>query len=487
MNRLSTRSRAGLCIAASIAAACSRPPANATIVDAAVEALGGRDRLLAATTMRLSGTGTQYNHGQDMSPGASGQTFSLTAYQRHWDLANTRSRIELTRSPNFAYFQGMAAQRQILGIDGEVAYNINASGVANRAGAAATEDRRAEFHHHPIVFMRAALQPGTQIANERTAGGERLADVTLGNGRQLTLAVDERGLPTRIASRSYHPNLGDVVASTQFADYREQSGLRLPMKITTRIDDFVVEEIVAASSDVNGGAADLAAPQPAATTAMPAAPTPEVRPELVAPGVWLLAGQSHHSALLELSDRLVLIDAPQSEARTLAVIAKARELQPAKPLRVLVTTHHHFDHTAGLRAAIAEGLTVITHRGNRTFVEEMAARRHTLTADTLARRPQPLRIETVDADRVIADPARTIALYHIADNPHSDTMLMVHLPAERILIQVDAFSPGARANPYAANLLENIRTRKLAVDRIVPLHGAITPFAELVKTATSSS
>ena len=70
-----------------------------------------------------------------------------------------------------------------------------------------------------------------------------------------------------------------------------------------------------------------------------------------------------------LADHLTLIEAPLSEARTLAVIARARELKPGTPLTQLVTTHHHFDHTAGLRAAIAEGLTIITHEGNRAFVD----------------------------------------------------------------------------------------------------------------------
>ena len=32
------------------------------------------------------------------------------------------------------------------------------------------------------------------------------------------------------------------------------------------------------------------------------------------------------------------------------------------------------------------------------------------------------------------------------------------------------------------NLLENIKKRKLQVDRIVPLHGTIAPFSELEKT-----
>ena len=61
--------------------------------------------------------------------------------------------------------------------------------------------------------------------------------------------------------------------------------------------------------------------------------------------------------------------------------------------------------------------------------------------------------------------AMTVMLYHVAGNPHSDTMLMAYIPRDRVLIEVDAFSPGSQANPYAANLLENIQKRKLRVDK----------------------
>ncbi len=59
-------------------------------------------------------------------------------------------------------------------------------------------------------------------------------------------------------------------------------------------------------------------------------------------------------------------------------------------------------------------------------------------------------------------------------------MLMAYVPRDRVLIQVDAFSPGGQSNPYAANLLANIQSRKLAVDRIVPLHGAIVAVAIVI-------
>ena len=85
----------------------------------------------------------------------------------------------------------------------------------------------------------------------------------------------------------------------------------------------------------------------------------------MAKGIWFLAGQSHHSVLVEFADHLTLIEAPQNDTRALAVIAKARTLRPGKPLTQVVNTHHHFDHSGGIRAAVSEGLTVDHAQGER--------------------------------------------------------------------------------------------------------------------------
>ena len=106
---------------------------------------------------------------------------------------------------------------------------------------------------------------------------------------------------------------------------------------------------------------------------------------------------------------------------------------------------------------------------------------HTIVPDALAKNPKPLKIETVDEERELKDSAMTVDLYHIAGNPHADTLLMAYFPKERILVEADAFSPGAAVQPYAANLLENIKKRNLRVDRIVPIHGTIVPFGDLAK------
>lgn len=468
-------------VACALVAACAASTPERQLIDGAATALGGRDRVLAVKTLVIEGEGSQFNLGQDMRPDASGQIFAVTGFKRQWDVPNRRWRMELTRTPEFAYFQGQAAQRQVQGIDGATGYNVAASGAASRVGSRVAEERRAEFYHHPTVIVAAALAPRATVANLRSQGAERLVDLTTEDGLRFVVAFDAAQLPTRVESRSYHANLGDVTMATLFSDYQEIDGMRLPSRMITRVDDFTTSDLRLARNLLNGATDELAAPAEVAAAAEPVAASPNVVPEAIAPGVWLLAGQSHHSALVELSDRLLLIEAPQSEARTLAVIAKARELQPQKPITDLITTHHHFDHTAGLRAAIAEGLRVTTHEGNRAFVETMAKRPHTISADALSRNPKPVVVETVGDESVIRDAMRTVAIYHVAGNPHSDTMLMVHLPAERVLIEVDAFSPTSQVHPYAANLLENITRRGLRVDRIVPLHGPIAPFSALTK------
>lgn len=464
---------------------CAEATPEQQVVDDAAAALGGRDRVLAARTLSAEdGSGRQFNLGQDMRPDARGQTFTVSAMSRRVDLVNARARTELTRTPNFAYFQGPQPQKQVQGIDGSLGYNVAGDGTASRIADPAARDRRVDYFHHPVTAVRAALAEGSRLSNPGRSDSERRVDVALADGVAFTLVTDPAGLPIRIESASAHPNLGDVRLSTLFADYQEVSGLKLPATITTKVDDFVTGELRYGRQAVDETLELAAPPAAASAAAISGPPAPNVVVQDLAPGVWLLAGQSHHSALIELSDQLLLVEAPQSEARTLAVLAKVRELRPDKPLRKIITTHHHFDHTAGIRAAAASGLTIVTHSGNRAFFEAMTSRRHSIVADALSKNPKTVTVETVDDELAIKDAMRTVMLYHIAGNPHSDTMLMVYLPKERVIVEVDAYSPGAAANPYAANLLENITKRKLAVDRIVPLHGTVAPFADLAKTQT---
>jgi glyoxylase-like metal-dependent hydrolase (beta-lactamase superfamily II) len=467
--------------------ACSQKTPEQQIVADAADALGGARRLLAIKTLVIEGEGTNGNLGQDMTMEASSQRFDVTGYRRVVDLVNGRMRIEQTRTPNFPYFQGQTPQKQVFGVADRVAYNVAPSGTATRASDAVARDRTADVYHHPLTIVRAGLDANATLANPRSAGSERVVDVTTREGVVVTLAIDQTTkLPSRVVSMSDNVNLGDVAIETAFADYQEVDGLKLPTRFTTKTDKYTTATLHATRTQIDAEVPDLAAP--AGVAAAPAAPPAvNVTAEMVAPGVWFLAGQSHHSVLVEFRDHLTLVEAPQNDARTLAVIAKARELRPGKPLTELVNTHHHFDHSGGVRAAVAEGLTVITHQANAAYFQEAATRAHSIVPDALAKNPKPAKITPVDDELALSDGTRTMMLYHVIGNPHTDTMLMAYLPRERLLVEVDAFSPGAAVHPYAANLIENITRRGLKVDRIIPLHGTIVPYAELLKTQSAAA
>jgi glyoxylase-like metal-dependent hydrolase (beta-lactamase superfamily II) len=462
--------------------ACTPKPPEQQIVSDAAEALGGARRILAVKSLVLEGEGTNGNLGQDMTMDASGQRFDLTGYRRLIDIANGRVRTEQTRTPNFVYFQGQAPQKQVLGVVDRVAYNIAPNGTATRAPDAVARDRLADMYHHPLTIVRAALSPSAKLSNVRVAGSERVVDITTPDGAALTLAIDQSTrLPTRVVSMSDNVNLGDVAVETTFADYGDVDGVRLPARFATKTDRYQTATLHVTRQQLDGDTGDLSVPA-AASGPSAAPPAVTVTAEALAPGVWLLAGQSHHSVVVEFSDHLMLIEAPQNDARTLAVIARARELRPDKPLTQVINSHHHFDHSGGIRAAVAEGLEVVTHKANAAFVQDATTRAHSISPDALAKNPKPIKITPVDDELTLSDKTRTLQLFHVIGNPHADTLLMAYLPRERLLIEVDAYSPGAAVQPFAANLIENVTRRNLKVDRIAPLHGTVVPYGELLKT-----
>ena len=105
-------------------------------------------------------------------------------------------------------------------------------------------------------------------------------------------------------------------------------------------------------------AVDIAVPDPVRSFTPPAV---NVEVEKLADGVYYVKGGSHHSIAIDQRDHIVVVEGPQNEARSTAVIAKVKETIPNKPIRYLINTHQHFDHSGGLRTYVDEGATIVTH------------------------------------------------------------------------------------------------------------------------------
>lgn len=448
---------------------------------------GGKRRVQAVRTLLLQGHGEVHWLGQNVAPEADLPVLEAPAYRRAFDFANRRQRLEVSTRLD-AIFPGAGLQRQVSTVDGDVAFETYPNGIAVRVPEGRANLRAIELLHHPVGALQAAWSPGADVALE--PGRPNRLRVTHG-GRPFSIEFDpDTRLVTAVEAQGYHALLGDVPIETRFDDYRDVDGIQLPGRVVTRLHGRTVYDMRVDSVGTDADVGDLTAPAAVREATMPE-PPPEVAVEEIAPGVWYLTGQSHHSVLVEFRDHLMLVEAPVGEARTLAVIAKARELRPDKPLRYLVSTHHHFDHAGGVRAAIAEGLTIVAHEKSRAFLEDIARRSHSLAPDALARNPRAPVIEAVADRRVFRDAVRTAEVYAVRGSAHAETMLMVYLPRERLLVEADLYTPAPPGAapfpaPFAANLLENIRSRRLRVERIVPLHGRVVPFDDLVSTAAAT-
>src|SRR5258705_11814022 len=233
----------------------------------------------------------------------------------------------------------------------------------------------------------------------------------------------------------------------------------------------------------------------------PAAPPPRAlshnRSEKLGDGVYLILG-GYASVAVDFKDYIVVIEGATNDERADAVIAEAKRLIPNKPIRYLVNTHQHFDHSGGLRAFVAEGATIVTHDAHKAYYEKVWAAPHPLSPDRLARARRKPSIETVSEKKVLTDGNHVVALHHLQGSGHNAGLLVASLPKEKILIEADAFNPPADKNapvvrpfsPYTMNLVDNMKRLKLEVNRIIPIHypadNRVVDIAELIR-ATSDT
>jgi glyoxylase-like metal-dependent hydrolase (beta-lactamase superfamily II) len=457
------------------------------VVWAAAEALGGRDRLLAVKSLTIEGYASNPNIGQAMTPESDPLLWMIPDYKRSIDLENGRMALEFTRRPAFpAVFDNF---RQNQRLDGDVAFNVgggfgplpaNPPAFPSRLSAATARERRLDSLMHPLTALRAALDPRAGLKKLKTTGVGRSVEVTTAIGDVFTLGLDTQNRPVSVSMAIAHPNLGDTTRVTTFGAYEDLDGLRLPKRLVTTLDRWVEYDVGVMKNSLDADVSALAAPEGTrSAAAAPDSPPQNLVVTVAAQGIWFVTGAGVPSLIIEFADHVAIVEAP-SEARFLAVLAKARELVPGKPVTQLILTHHHFDHTGGLRAAVAQGLTVIAHKINAPWFREAVARKHSIGPDALSRARKPLMLVAVDDARVLKDQDMEVVLYHLAQSTHGDGLLALYFPRERLLAEADVWNPGAQLQPHLRSLDAEIKRRNLAIDRVIPLHGQqIQPYTQL--------
>jgi glyoxylase-like metal-dependent hydrolase (beta-lactamase superfamily II) len=336
-----------------------------------------------------------------------------------------------------------------------------------------------EYWLTPWGFLQGADQYDATVGAESADGLTQLswqsppAQVSPGGLRYTVNGyLDDAGLVRRVETWVEDAFMGDMHVVNVYDGYQEMGGVQVPAIIEQQRGGGGIFGVSVASATVNppNAAELLTIPPPPAPPGPPPGGAPAAPAEIaeeLAPGVYLLK-TAYNSMLVEFADHVVAFEAGGSPAVGETIVAEAARLFPGKPLRYLINTHPHSDHTGGMIPVVRAGATIVTHEANVAFMDMALSTPRTLLGEATL---DPQFMAAQSGVTVLEDATRRMELHHIP-NLHSEGTIVMLLPNEGILMQADFTLPvgGAQANPFVVNLAEYVDANNLQFERYLAVH-----------------
>lgn len=495
-------------------------------------------------TIQISAAGWSSDIGQTYGLEEDWPHYEVAEYVRTIDYDARSSREEFVRKDGSYPLQGRAPRadtRMNLVLSGGYAWNVNGATPVPFTrlyldGVPWNDVRQLELALTPHGALKAAIAAGS-AAKAITLPIVGASDFGLSQfGRKVTivsfpilgkykmnLTINDLNLVELVDTWIPNPVYGDMDYEMRYTQYKDFGGVKFPMLLHVHHGDprlnpahnFYEYKV----SDVKINVPVAAIPVPDVVKNAVLAPV-RVESQKLADGVWLLGGGTHNSMLVEFKDFVAVVDSPNNEERSLAVLAEVERLTPGKHVRYLVNTHHHMDHMGGIRTYLSQGTTIVTHETNKPYYLEIPfyPAPWTLKPDRMAmynpmymisRRPAP--IETVGgetrgtAQYVVTDGVKIMQILHVQDmsyelgdpsyrqGNHSQDMLMAFLPKEKILFNSDLYSPAAPGAPppavsaTARTLYQNMLKWKLDVGQHAGAHGRTGSNEDFLKVVQNTA
>ena len=466
------------------------------ILHESADAIGGLDRLRALRSVRVEETGGEYMVSTitraDAPPKLIVQTMTTLRSATDTAMRRTMSQAIPMRSGRFA--------STTVANHGAVA-TVRGSSLIPAAlfdGMVATEELRLS----PEAVLLTALDAAdVRLARDTVFGGvrHRVVAFTL-EGAPVRIFVDASShFPTRVELiRAYPTNVfwamwGELRFVTTWsawsaeplgvwyprqrtltlngAPFREYVVTALELDVAVSPDSIAIPDSVRASFNARG-AAERAGPS-----------QPKLTPVEIADGVVLYQG-GYQAAAVRQDDGVVIIEGPESNAKSRAVLADIGTRWPSARVKAVVSTSPMWMHIGGLREYAARGIPIYALDVSVPVVRALLGSPHTQAVDSLARVRRAPTVRAVSTTTTIGGGANRIEL-RPARGQHGSSMLLAWFPASRLLYASDVVIPDAFepvfTRAYAEELRRIVRREGLDVDRVFAEHLPAAPWGAVAR------
>jgi glyoxylase-like metal-dependent hydrolase (beta-lactamase superfamily II) len=460
---------AALLVAAGLAQpALAQKPID--LIKQAVAAEGGAEALRGLKTLSVKGDAKFWEPGQSFAAGGEPRFLGDATFTITWDIARGIARADWDRDQKYPDPPIKLKYSEIL--MPALGFVTDAKGSQPMSRIRIAAQLRELERASPRLLLDALDDPN----NVRAAEQEKLGKATLPTvsvtvaGTKFVILFDRAThLPAAIRTRDDDNISGDANYDLVFADWKALGGVHLAQSLSYQVNGVEVAKLNYRDVTANPAiAADvLAVPDNVKAAANPPAtsniPYQWVLRRLfltrfldsdsvifpaggklslveLAPNVQHVEGGTANNLIVAMKDYLVIFDAPYGELQSRWTIDAAKAKYPGKPIKYLVLTHHHMDHTGGMRTYVAEGATVVVPAPDKAYFEKDVRAPRTIVPDDLQKKPRPATIVEVKDQMSLKDDTEEIRLYNIP-NPHVQGMIIGHVMKANVLYVTDLISP----------------------------------------------